>query len=120
MNAILQAFVCCKFAVYNLIIFTCVSSRPVRTLKSCCSLYFDWTLRFHITFFLGFASTGDERIPGNFGLKDQILALRWVQENIGVFGGDENKITIFGHSAGGASVHFLVLSPEAKGNLWLP
>jgi carboxylesterase type B len=42
-------------------------------------------------------------------------ALRWVQKNIAAFGGDANKVTIFGESAGGMSVHFHVLSPRSKG-----
>ncbi|XP_076048048.1 carboxylic ester hydrolase-like isoform X1 [Oratosquilla oratoria] len=64
---------------------------------------------------LGFLSTEDSVIPGNFGLKDQTLALRWVQQNIGFFGGDPNRVTIFGHSAGGSSVHYQMLVPEARG-----
>ncbi|XP_076066316.1 putative inactive carboxylesterase 4 isoform X3 [Oratosquilla oratoria] len=63
----------------------------------------------------GFLSTEDSVIPGNFGLKDQTLALRWVQQNIGFFGGDPDRVTIFGQSAGGASVHYQMLIPEAKG-----
>ncbi|XP_068238247.1 venom carboxylesterase-6-like isoform X2 [Palaemon carinicauda] len=65
--------------------------------------------------FLGFLSTDDSTIPGNFGLKDQTMALRWVQNNIQNFGGDPGRVTIFGESAGGASVHFQVLTPKAKG-----
>ncbi|XP_046994724.1 fatty acyl-CoA hydrolase precursor, medium chain-like [Schistocerca americana] len=64
---------------------------------------------------LGFLSTGDEISPGNYGLKDQVLALRWVQENIEAFGGDPGSVTIFGESAGGASTHYLMLSPLARG-----
>lgn len=54
-------------------------------------------------------------IPGNFGLKDQTLALQWVQENIHNFGGDKTKVTIFGESVGGASVHFHILTPKSEG-----
>ena len=64
---------------------------------------------------LGFLSTGDEVAPGNAGLKDQNLALRWVQENIQAFGGDPNRVTIFGESAGAASVIFHLLSPVSHG-----
>ncbi|XP_067006820.2 esterase FE4 [Anabrus simplex] len=63
----------------------------------------------------GFMSTEDEVVPGNAGLKDQVLALRWVQQNIAAFGGDPNQVTIFGDSAGGASVFYLLLSPMSEG-----
>lgn len=49
------------------------------------------------------------------GLKDQNMALKWVQRNIGKFGGDPNCVTIFGESAGGVSVHFHMLSPMSQG-----
>ncbi|XP_069988974.1 juvenile hormone esterase [Penaeus vannamei] len=64
---------------------------------------------------LGFLSTEDEVMPGNFGMKDQVMALHWVQENIHSFGGDADRVTIFGESAGGASVHLHMLSPMSKG-----
>ncbi|XP_069802225.1 fatty acyl-CoA hydrolase precursor, medium chain-like isoform X2 [Dendropsophus ebraccatus] len=64
---------------------------------------------------LGFFSTGDERSTGNYGLLDQVEALRWVQKNIADFGGDPNSVTIFGESAGGLSVSAMVTSPLAKG-----
>ncbi|CAL4196958.1 unnamed protein product, partial [Meganyctiphanes norvegica] len=63
---------------------------------------------------LGFLSTGDEKIPGNFGLRDQNLALQWVKSNIEHFGGDPSKITLFGISAGAVSVHMQILSPYSK------
>jgi carboxylesterase type B len=54
-------------------------------------------------------------VSGNAGLKDMVMALKWVQKNIQNFSGDPNNVTIFGESAGGAAVHYLVLSPLAKG-----
>ncbi|XP_069669062.1 juvenile hormone esterase-like [Periplaneta americana] len=64
---------------------------------------------------LGFLSTGDSVIPGNNGLKDQVMALRWIQQNITQFGGDPSNVTIFGESAGATSVHYHMLSPLSRG-----
>ena len=64
---------------------------------------------------LGFLSTEDTNAPGNWGLKDQVLALQWIKDNIKYFGGDSNKITIFGESAGSASVSYLLQIPKAQG-----
>jgi carboxylesterase type B len=66
---------------------------------------------------LGFLRLEDPSlgVPGNAGLKDIVMALKWVQKNIDKFGGDPNNVTIFGQSAGGASVHLLLLSPMSKG-----
>ncbi|XP_044262070.1 juvenile hormone esterase-like [Tribolium madens] len=66
----------------------------------------------------GFLSTQDETIPGNNGLKDQNLALKWVNKNIQLFSGDPQKITIFGHSAGSASVGYHLLNPKPKNLFW--
>ncbi|XP_072949548.1 carboxylic ester hydrolase-like [Epargyreus clarus] len=63
---------------------------------------------------LGFLSTGDQAAPGNAGLKDQAFALGWVKENIMMFGGNPDSITLTGCSAGGASVHYHYLSPWSK------
>ncbi|KNC21239.1 hypothetical protein FF38_14079 [Lucilia cuprina] len=63
----------------------------------------------------GFLSTGSSEMPGNFGLKDQLLALKWVNDHIKSFGGDPNQVTLFGHSAGASAVHFLMINPKAKG-----
>lgn len=53
--------------------------------------------------------------PGNSGLKDQVAALRWVRDNIAAFGGNPSSVTIFGSKAGGASVHYHMLSPASRG-----
>ncbi|XP_057660384.1 venom carboxylesterase-6-like [Diorhabda carinulata] len=63
----------------------------------------------------GFLSTEDEEIPGNNGMKDQVLALKWVRDNIRFFGGDSKAVTLTGYSAGGASVHLHYLSPLSRG-----
>jgi para-nitrobenzyl esterase len=57
----------------------------------------------------------DQRVSGNYGLLDQIAALRWVRDNIAAFGGNPDNVTIFGQSAGSLSSNFLMASPLAKG-----
>uniref|UniRef100_A0AAR2L980 Neuroligin 2b n=1 Tax=Pygocentrus nattereri TaxID=42514 RepID=A0AAR2L980_PYGNA len=64
---------------------------------------------------LGFLSTGDQSAKGNYGLLDQIQALRWLNENIGHFGGDQERITIFGSGAGASCVNLLILSHHSEG-----
>ncbi|XP_044586131.1 venom carboxylesterase-6-like [Cotesia glomerata] len=63
----------------------------------------------------GFLSTEDEVVPGNMGLKDQSLAIKWVKNHIEAFGSDPNRITLVGLSAGGASVQYHYLSPMSRG-----
>uniref|UniRef100_A0A4W4G4D1 Carboxylesterase type B domain-containing protein n=3 Tax=Electrophorus electricus TaxID=8005 RepID=A0A4W4G4D1_ELEEL len=64
---------------------------------------------------LGFLSTGDQSAKGNYGLLDQIQALRWLNENIGHFGGDPERITIFGSGAGATCINLLILSHHSEG-----
>lgn len=66
---------------------------------------------------LGFLSLKDSSlgVPGNAGMKDMVMALKWVQNNIKEFSGDPNNVTIFGESAGAVSVNLLMLSPMARG-----
>ncbi|KAF2353331.1 Carboxylesterase type B [Trinorchestia longiramus] len=64
---------------------------------------------------LGFLSTEDDEAPGNMGILDQVAALSWVQKNVVGFRGNPLQITIFGESAGAASVHFQLLSHASLG-----
>ncbi|XP_076239219.1 esterase FE4 [Calliopsis andreniformis] len=64
---------------------------------------------------LGFLNTGDKSAPGNAGMKDQVMALKWVKDNIHFFGGCPDRVTIFGQSSGGASVQYHMLSPLSEG-----
>ena len=64
---------------------------------------------------LGFLTTGDHAAPPNVGILDQQLALRWVKDHIAAFGGNPNKVTIFGESAGGISVMAHMASPYSRG-----
>ncbi|KAJ8867451.1 hypothetical protein PR048_031253 [Dryococelus australis] len=64
---------------------------------------------------LGLLNVRSSLSSQNNGLKDQVAALKWIQANIAQFGGDKNKVTIFGQSFGSSDVEFLMLSPMAKG-----
>jgi para-nitrobenzyl esterase len=78
------------------------------------------TLQYRLGIF-GFASLpaltaeSPERASGNYGIMDQIAALKWVKANIANFGGDPDNVTIFGQSAGAQDVGLLMLSPLARG-----
>ncbi|EPB73764.1 hypothetical protein ANCCEY_07151 [Ancylostoma ceylanicum] len=72
------------------------------------------TMQYRIGY-LGFFSTGDEECPGNLALWDQLLALKWVKENISQFDGDPENITLMGHSSGACCVDLLSLSPYSRG-----
>ena len=63
----------------------------------------------------GFLSTANKTFPGNLGLWDQHLAIKWVHNNIQAFGGDINRVTLFGESAGSACVVFQAFYPGNKG-----
>ena len=64
---------------------------------------------------LGFLSLGSEEVPGNAGLRDQLMALTWVRENIENFGGNPESVTFFGESAGSRSINLHLLSPLGNG-----
>ena len=59
-------------------------------------------------------STGQD-VPGNNGLKDQVVALKWVRDNIEAFGGDCDSVTLFGYSAGAWSISLHLVSPMSQG-----
>lgn len=72
------------------------------------------TMNYRLNVF-GFMSLGSDEFAGHMGLNDQQLALRWVQRHIGQFGGDAERVTLVGSSAGAAAVHFHMTSASSKG-----
>lgn len=70
-------------------------------------------------FVTGFMSTGEGDTSGNYAILDQMAAMHWLRENIQSFGGDPNRVTLFGHGYGAALVNILLVSPVTKGNTWL-
>lgn len=58
----------------------------------------------------------DEFLSGNYGMKDQVMVLRWVQKYIYLFGGNKEKVTLAGSSAGAVSVNWHMYSPQSSGN----
>lgn len=64
---------------------------------------------------LGNLNTNDSEARGNQGMKDQVMALEWIHDNIKKFGGDPKKVTIFGNSYGGTEVGGHLISPMSKG-----
>ena len=64
---------------------------------------------------LGFLNVPGSDLKGNYGMLDQVAALKWIQDNIVAFGGDPNKVTIAGQSSGASSVALHLISPLSKG-----
>jgi hypothetical protein len=94
-----------------------VGMPPAHTLLTLRHDYFFILLALNLL--TGFLSFPTANISANNGLKDQVMALRWVRQNIAQFGGDPDNVTIFGASAGGASVHYHMLSPMSQGQFRL-
>nr|CAD7268122.1 unnamed protein product [Timema shepardi] len=82
-----------------------------------CAIYIEQIVSLPVslhTLVSGFLSLNGSDVSPNAGLKDQAAALRWVKQNIAKFGGNPNKVTIFGESAGAASVQYHLLSEMSK------
>lgn len=63
----------------------------------------------------GFLSLGTKDATGNYGLKDQVLVLKWIRHTITSFGGDSDNITILGYSVGSMSAILHMMSPMSRG-----
>lgn len=72
------------------------------------------TISYRVNVF-GFLATGDLASPGNYGLKDITMALKWVRDNIAAFGGDPKAVTISGQSAGSVAVNYHLMSNHSQG-----
>ncbi|CAH1399888.1 unnamed protein product [Nezara viridula] len=75
------------------------------------------TINYRIGIF-GFLCTEDEVVPGNNGMKDQVMAFGWVQRNIAHFGGDPTSVTLLGFSAGAVSIHYHYFSVLSRGTIY--
>lgn len=96
--------VCWDFCkAYNLILSKYLCSRGVIVV----------TFNYRLGFF-GFLTLDEKETPGNYALFDMTMALQWVHDNIHAFGGDNQKITVFGQSAGAVAVDYLSLSPHSS------
>lgn len=71
------------------------------------------------SFSTGFLYLKHKNAAGNAAMRDQLMVLEWVRDNIAAFGGDPNQVTLFGESAGGASVNYHVLSEKSRGMISL-
>src|ERR1700761_6115283 len=72
------------------------------------------TIKYRLNIF-GFLGFNDSAVPGNYAMADKIAALEWVKGHVAQFGGDPERVTIFGQSAGGWSIVDLLKSPKAAG-----
>ena len=68
---------------------------------------------------IGFLSAGAKELPGNAGMFDMALALEWIKDYITFFGGNPNKITVFGQGTGASSAILLTLSQMTQGNTYV-
>lgn len=85
------------------------------TVTKCASVFLEISNKIILSF-IGFLNLKLPDCPGNVGIKDLIMALQWVQENIECFGGNPKQVTLCGQCTGASLIHFLMMSPLAKGN----
>ncbi len=112
-----KGLVCCPSDPDAVLSYICLNGRclPESTTAAHNAPRANSTLTSSLRFCAGFLTTGSDVMRGNFGLLDQVEALRWVRAHIAAFRGDAARVTIFGHSAGGASVGLLLTVPSAAG-----